>query len=570
MNRILTPGGLAKPAPTDRAMCRIALFLLTLLLGAVRAADEGTAPAARSSPAEAVFQYAVRVQTKQGPKEGYLWIPPQAEQVRGVLVAGMTLAERELVRDPQVRAACGEEALAVLFVKSGIGSFDVQQALDAAAEESGYRELAVAPLFFVGHSAGGPQALAAATKHQERCFGLMQYRGGHPGVGRSGGEVPLPAGIPALMMLGQFDEFGKVHRDEQGRENWENGVDSLAAYNALADDNLGSLVVEPGAGHFAWSDRCAAYFALFLRKAAKARIPDWPVDAAAPVRCREVAATSGWRTDLRLAAPKHPAAPAEKFVGERGRSSWHFDQEMAEATIAIHRGLAGKRDQFLRWQDKHTVQAGARNFLSEIRWIGDGQTLEVRPDYAVIYPRQQKDGSGPRWATAGEPVGRSKAPIHVRTVGGPLATSGKHALRVRFDALSPATAEERAVFLASSAGDDNYRHTELVGMLPPGFARLKEGKPQTISFPAIGNLASDAAPIGLRAVSDAGLPVEYYVACGPAMIDNGKLKIAELPRRAKFPIAVRIVAYQFGRAIEPRVASATPVEQTIHIESARR
>jgi len=189
------------------------------------------ASAAADSPA--VFQFATLAKTSNGERDAFLWIPPQAKQVRGILFAGMTLAERELVKDAEVRRACSDESLAILFLKTGIGSVNVQQVLDDFATVSGYRELSVAPLFFVGHSAGGPQAKAAAVKYRERCFGVMQYRGGSPGTPASPTDTePVPPGVPALMMLGQFDEFGKIHRDEQGRENWENGVDSMSKFRS--------------------------------------------------------------------------------------------------------------------------------------------------------------------------------------------------------------------------------------------------------------------------------------------------------------------------------------------------
>jgi hypothetical protein len=72
--------------------------------------------------------------------------------------------------------------------------------------------------------------------------------------------------------------------------------------------------------------------------------------------------------------------------------------------------------------------------------------------------------------------------------------------------------------------------------------------------------------VELKASSDAGLPVQFYVACGPATVADGKLTIAELPARATFPIAVKVVACQFGSGVAPLVKTATPVEQTIQIE----
>ena len=103
-------------------------------------------------------------------------------------------------------------------------------------------------------------------------------------------------------------------------------------------------------------------------------------------------------------------------------------------------------------------------------------------------------------------------------------------------------------------------------MLPRGFRGLKSGKAQTITFAPIENLKADSAPVKLSATSDAGLPVEFYVAHGPAFVTNGSLRVAELPARARFPIPVKVVAYQFGRGVEPLVQTATPVEQTIQIE----
>lgn len=69
----------------------------------------------------------------------------------------------------------------------------------------------------------------------------------------------------------------------------------------------------------------------------------------------------------------------------------------------------------------------------------------------------------------------------------------------------------------------------------------------------------------LTATSDAGLPVDYYVAYGPATVADGRLRVAELPARATFPIAVQVVAWQFGRGVAPLVRTAPPVAQTIQV-----
>jgi hypothetical protein len=142
---------------------------------------------------------------------------------------------------------------------------------------------------------------------------------------------------------------------------------------------------------------------------------------------------------------------------------------------------------------------------------------------------------------------------------------GENRFRVQFDNLSPAAEGAKSNFLAYSEGDAEYRYTEQIGMSPRGLASLKDGKPQTITFPPIG-VSPDLSPVPLKATSDAELTVEYYVATGPAEVREGRLVIAELPQRSAHPIEVRVVAYQFGSGVEPKVKSAAPVEQVLRIE----
>lgn len=509
---------------------------------------------------DAVFQYVAATPSKKGMTTAYLWIPHQAKTIRGVVVGGMTLAERELARDETIRKACADEQLAIVFVKSGLASFDVQRMLDDLANASGYRELSVVPLFFVGHSAGGPQAKTLAATLADRCFGLMQYRGGAPSW-----DPPVPPGIPALMMLGQFDEYGKaMMRDENGRENWENGRDEMIKFRGIDASNLGNIVIEPGAGHYAWSDRNAAYLALYMRKAAKARIPEIRGDETEPIKCKPIDVAGGWLTDLTIKSPGHAPAPYREYTGDKSRAGWHFDRELAEATVAYHKGIT-KKDQFVRWSDPGVDENAQRFFFDSLKWVGDGQTFEVNPVYADRYRKTLKTGTGPRWPMPGEPVGHSKAPILVRTVGGPYVPVGQNRFRMRFDALSPATSSGRGTILAYSEGDADYRYTEVVGMTPKNFVGITSGKEQSIAFPPIGDLRVDAGPTALKATSDSGLPVEYYVVSGPAVIEKGSLKLSEIPSRATFPLEVRVVAYQFGRGVEPTVKAAPPIEQTIRI-----
>jgi hypothetical protein len=245
-------------------------------------------------------------------------------------------------------------------------------------------------------------------------------------------------------------------------------------------------------------------------------------------------------------------------------TAWHFDEEIARASAAFHAPGFDKQDQFIDWQDRYWVDGGARIYFHGLHWIDDGQTFEVHPVYRARYPMQH-NGRGPRWLKAGRPVGNSGQPIHVRDVNGPLVAVGPNRLRFQFDALNPAGTRMRAFFIAYSNGDGQYRYTEHVGFPPRNFSGLTQGADQTISFPPIRDVPIDSGPVTLRAISDSGLRVEYYVDFGPAKIDGDKLVVTDVPVRSRFPIQVKVTAYQFGRGIEPRVKSAQPVSQVFRI-----
>ena len=514
---------------------------------------------AASSVSGSVFQYAITVQTDGGEREALLWLPPESEQIRGVVVAGMTLMEAHFVQDEQIRKACADQDLALLFLRPGLSSPDIQQVLDDAAAVSGYEELGIAPVMFVGQSANGPPARARAVEFADRCFGLIQYRGGGPW-----GDPDLPAGVPALMMVGQFDEFAGTMRNEEGREAWEGPRDEMIRYRRGDTDRLATFIVEPGAGHFAWSERNAEYTSAFIRKAAAARIPEtWPTDADEPVTLKAIDPATGWLSNLTINESGPEPAMWDEYDGDRERTNWHFDREMAEKTIAYHEGL-NREDQFIRWEDRHWVDAGARFFFIGINWVDDGQTFKVNPVYRETYPGQF-NGHGPRWHKAGEPVGHSDAPIRVKPVGGALVATGDDTLRIEYNAVFPATGRSRFTFMAYSKGDERYRYTEQVGMLPRGFSGLDRGSSQTITFPELDDVPADSGPVKLEATSDADLPVAYHLAYGPAEISDGELRLAQVPRRATFPIEVKVVAYQFGSGVDPQVRTANPVERTFLI-----
>ncbi|GAB1416367.1 hypothetical protein MASR2M117_17730 [Paludibacter sp.] len=115
---------------------------------------------------------------------------------------------------------------------------------------------------------------------------------------------------------------------------------------------------------------------------------------------------------------------------------------------------------------------------------------------------------------------------------------------------------------AQSQGDDKYKSAVQQIYLKIPYP-LSQGERQCITFPALPNVTFGTESITLNAVSDKGLKVSYYVKEGPAEIEGNKLVFTKIPPRAKFPMKVTVVAWQYG--VKGKLQSAKPVERNFNI-----
>jgi hypothetical protein len=544
------------------------LFRLTLAMLA----------AAMAVPAHAaIFQYAVPVTTPDSKVlTAYTWIPPAADRIRGVIIGGTLGAESALAQDTAVRAAAAAEKLAIIYVqphmdkifnyKEGKGPVIFQKVFDSVAEASGYPEIAVAPFFSIGHSMACHYATAVAAWNPSRCFGVLVFKG----------ALVLPdydpqadiSGIPILALQGQFEQFGPsptgLLRDYEDRETcWKKNRESYLRLRQANPRMLISLIVEAGATHGTWSARDGQYIALFIRKAAQVRIPDWPADAKRPVECKEIDVTTGALTNSAITNPRAARPAAYKnYQGDRSRSLpwqvayWHVDLELAQAFDAYHAGRFNKRPQFVTFTEPETGKPIIRDYPyykfnatfvgPDTFKVAGGFLSEVPDDH---YPEPEC------------PLGHADTPVVFRAFGGTAVQVGPDTFRVCMDGRNPIS----AAITAYHPGDATFRFAEQPARVMVPETNTK-GKTQTIAFPAIGNLKTDSAPVKLAATSDSGWPVSYFVKSGPAVIEGDTLKLAEVPARAKYPIAITVGAYQWGSAVEPFVQSAKPVLQTVLLE----
>ncbi len=527
------------------------------------------APPAADAP-DGIFQYAVPVETAEGrPATALLWIPPGADRIRGVLVGGHILMEEAFAQDPLIREACAAERLAIVYGlphpdavfddDRGDAARRLQGVLDALAAASGYGEIAVAPLFPYGHSVGSLFAKHVAYALPARCFGALPFKGGFGPPG--GSPEASAAGVPMLAVTGQFEEFGPgpsgVLRDFEDREAAWTGVrDAILRERGRDARNLMSLLVEPGATHFAWSEPVARYVAAFLRKAAQARIPDGPAGAKEPVVCREIDPARGALTGAEPGRPGNaPAAVPAEFTGGPKTAFWHLDLELARAWEVFHAGMRDRKPQFVTFADPASGQAIRSGHDLRLRlkpdWVGPDR-FRVAGTFLAATPDKYPKGDGP--------AGHADGPIRFRVFSGPAEAAGPGLFRVRPDG----RAGGRIGLLAFHPGDAVFRYAEQPGLasIPD---RLTEGRAQAIDFPPVEGLRSGGPPVPLKAVSDAGLAVRYYVESGPAVVEGDRLRVAAVPRRARFPLKVVLVAYQYGSAVEPRVRSAEPVRQVLAV-----
>jgi hypothetical protein len=535
-------------------LCRVAALTVVALAGAVAEAS-----------AQPGYQWAVPIARADGKEfTAYLWIAPQTERIRGLLVG-----ERDYIaNDPAIRAAAADEKLAVILLRPHFDALFrywendsplvLQTMLERLAEVSGYREIAVAPLFPFGHSVSSVYASHVAYWNSDRVFGLLAFKGALV-------EPPQPdasvAGVPALVITGQFEEFGPgphgVLRDWEDRETgWRVSRERYMRMRERDERNLICFAVDAGSTHMAWSPRNGELTGLFIRKAAAARIPDWPVDAAEPVGCREVDVATGWLTSGAIHNPALMRAAAyADYKGSKTWTWWHADEELAAAWTKYHHDRFAKRTQYVTFTDPATgrpiYSRHDLRYVIQPHWIGPdtfrvagGFLMEVRDRYAPPEP----------------PLGHADEPIRFslhRTSD--FAQAGPDTFRVVRYGARDATGH----VLAYHDGNHMYRRAEQPASMRIPW--LTKGEPHTLSFPALSDMRPGDPPAPLTATSDRGLPVTYTVDHGPATIVDGNLALTPIPPRANLPLEIQVTAYQWGSAVEPFVQTAQPVTRRLRV-----
>lgn len=526
-------------------------------------------------PAE--WQWSVPIKSEKpenGPARAWLWIPPNCERVRGVMVAQHNMEEISILENPKFRAALAEMNFAEIWVApffdhefrftEGAGdTFDSMVA--TLAEASGYEELKFAPVAPLGHSAAASWPYYFAAWNPGRTLAALSVSGQWPYF-RDKIFAPDIWGdrtidfVPCLESMGEYEAANDWSREGL----WERQQHPKTPLSMLAN---------PGQGHFASTDAKVEYLALYLKKAVQYRVPkNW--DATSPPNLIPIdPAKTGWLADKwrRNQPPSASAAPVGEYKGDPKQAFWFFDAELARATEKYEAAFRGLKPQLVGYmQDGKMVPQKDSHLQVDLKFEpqADGVTFKLAGAFYDAVPSGSPRLPGWTGLPTNAPLGHAgSGDISIDRISGPFEKIAPDTFAVRFQKETLQVTNARSyelVLAATHPGDADYKPAvQQAHLFVP--ARNTQGAEQHISFPKIPDQKAGVKSLPLGAASDANLPVYYFVREGPAEMEGNVLKFTPIPPRAKFPVKVTVVAWQYGRGAEPKLKTAEPVERSFFI-----
>lgn len=491
----------------------------------------------------------------------YLWIPENCKQVRAVIIGQHNMTEETIFEHPEFRKNMGKLGIAEIWITPGIDQrWDVtkgtQQIFETMmknlSEISGYTELEFAPVIPIGHSAMATYPWNFAAWNPERTLAVLSIHGDSPrthltGYGRANLDwgTRTIEGIPSLMVMGE-DEW------------WEDRLITSFDYRREYPNAPLAFLADAGHGHFDISDELIDYLSLFLKKTVEYRLPEHS-SLDAPIQLIPVEAKNGWLADRwrKNEKPTAEAASYDKYKGDKNHAFWYFDKEMADATEKYYANERGKTEQYIGFEQKGKLITF--NPKSHVRMSpsfqpeADGVTFYLKAVYTDTLRNEYSKE-------------HSTHPIRMSRICGPVEVVNDTTFTVRFYRMGLDNPKRTGgiCLMASVKQDHKYRSAvQQVEIRIP--YRNKEGISQRIIFPKLSDVKASVKKISLNGTADSGLPVYYYVKEGPAEIKGDKLALTKIPPRAKFPVKVTVVAWQYGRSGEPKVQTAEAVEQSFYI-----
>lgn len=528
--------------------------------------------------ADSVWQWSVKINSVSLNKandhpRAFLWIPPNCNYVHGIVVGQNNMLEEGILQDGSFRESLAKLDFAEIFITPTFNTWEdaakndsmntkFNQMLKQLSSESGYAEIQNAPIVPIGHSAMASFPWNFAAWNPNRTLAILSVHGDAPLTNLVGNGRPNAVwgkhninGIPGLMVMGEY-------------EWWIDRLTPAITFQEKYPKAPIAFFADAGNGHFNFSKQLIDYLSMFIKKAEEERMPE-NLDKSSIIKLKPVYPQNGWliqrwRKDT---LPTALAAPYYKYTGDRKDAFWCFDKEMAETTEKYYAKDRGKLPQLVDFvQNDSTIPINPKAFeLVDLKFPALDASLIFKLKGTFL--NKVPGGNPTIWTEKKEGAyishSDSSSPVQLSRIIGPVQQLGMNTFAIRLNRLSlPYDRRMGDVWLmASHSGDSKYKHTVEQALMRIPFG-LKEGKEQKISFPKIKNQKATASLIRLNATSSSGLPVYYFVREGPAEMDGDILKLTAIPPRAKYPVRITVVAWQYGRNIQPKVQSAKQVEQS--------
>lgn len=508
------------------------------------------------APENRVYQWRVKMDDRIDgvERQAFLWIPPSCASLNGYVFCGGNALEEAIIEDRLFRDGLEKLGFGIVWITRCIDRsalFDVRDGaqeifdwmIELLVAESGYESLRTAPVVPLSHSAQASIPWNFAAWNPEKTLALISFHGDSPrstflccNHHNPDWEDRNVDGIPSLICIGEHEwndfRIADAHR-------------FIRQYPA----SIISLLCNAGRGHGDFSNEDLMYLLSFIQTAYELRVPsDWNGEGRPALR--PVSRQEGWLAD-RWHKGLPPSAVTNFYDSYRGNRSvafWYPTETMARWTESIYERERNKKTQYISWmQDGRILKPG-----EQVVYVCDGHGMEVhaRPVFVdSTYTRLSDD--------------HSVEPFHIKRQSGPF--------QIVNDSTFVYSPSKSGLLLSGGTGifafsESDFFYGHAVATLPlrsPGY--LQEGKEQVLNFKELENIRAGTVSVELQASSSQKLPVQFYVAAGPAYVEGNHLILTNIPPGSRFPVSVTVVAWQPGSAIPPYVKTAEPVERTLLI-----
>ncbi len=521
-----------------------------------------------------VWQWSVPVKSNYSPiSEAFLWIPENCKNIKAVVFAQNNMEEFSILESTVFRKEMAKLNIAEIWVSPAFDLFFrfnenagtyFNQMMSDLAEVSGYDELRYAPVIPIGHSAAASSPYYIAAWNPERVLAAISVSGQWPYVrGTFAPDIWGDRNIDYIPLLETMGEY-------EAAATWS--VEGLKERQEHPHMVL-SMLACPAEGHFATTEKKNAYLAFYIKKAMQYRFPENYKPGKAPVLKPVDPTKTGWLMEKWIpdVSPTIPA-PVTKYTGDASQAFWFFDEETVKETMKYQSAYRNMKGQLVGYMQSGKV-VPQRDTHSQVHFPlitgKDGITFYLKGVFLDTVPGASKRTSTWTGLPVGSPVGHASGsvPVSIEKIIGPVKKLNDTTFVVAFERGMRERSSAYAVsFAAIHPGDDTYKPAvQQSEMLVP--MRNSEGEEQMITFDAIPDVKAVTKSIRLQATSTSGMPVYFYVKEGPAEITgDNELIFTKIPPCSKYPVKLTIVAWQYGRSIDPKVQSAMPVERSFYIK----